>query len=106
MLGLQKGKIMETILIYVIAIVIACIIHVWIGGLIGATKNRKELGQRLGFFAGPFGWLIMALLQAGPAESQRRVKTFHASRGITCPMCSKLVTQGNISCPQCGSSLV
>jgi hypothetical protein len=97
---------METnYLIYIAVFIIAIIADVLIGGWIGSTKGRRGMGQLLGLLTGPLGWLIVALLPPGSEDKTITIRSRHASRGIPCPLCSRLVPQGNTSCPQCGSSI-
>ncbi len=80
-------------------------IGVWFGGL----RNRQTAGFWLGFFLGPFGWLLTLLLpseNAGQAPTSGSARTIPEQRGIgQCPTCGGGLVGLYAKCPHCASDV-
>jgi hypothetical protein len=61
-----------------------------VGMGLAVSRGRGAAGFFLGFFFGPFGWLLALLL---PEE------------GVRCGFCKGVVGKGAVKCKQCGSDL-
>jgi MFS family permease len=46
----------------------------FIGGYLGAMKNRSKEGFWLSFFFGPIGWVIALLMPVGPEKEEESPK--------------------------------
>jgi tetratricopeptide (TPR) repeat protein len=87
-----------------IGFVCGCI-GLWFGGL----RNRETAGFWLGFFLGPFGWLLTLLLPAetsGQAPPSEIARTIPEQRGIgRCPTCGGGLVGLYPKCPHCASAV-
>jgi hypothetical protein len=71
--------------------IVGAVIFVVVGGFIGSLVNGHVIaGAFLGFFFGPLGWLIVALL---PDTRPR------------CPKCKAVVSAADNACPDCKTAL-
>jgi MFS family permease len=46
----------------------------FVGGYLGAMKNRSKEGFWLSFFFGPIGWILALLMPVGPEEEEESPK--------------------------------
>jgi len=67
---------------FVLTLVILCPL---VGLLIGRSRNCQNAGLLLGFFFGPLGWVITALLDYRPH----------------CPECMEVIRMKASLCPHC-----
>lgn len=76
--------------IYIIGPLVGMLVLGIVGAFVGDTRGRQALGFWLGFFLGPIGIIIVALL------SDERFK---------CPDCGGAVVPGKPRCKNCGAQL-
>jgi hypothetical protein len=69
----------------------SCFVSGLIGMAIASSKGRKGAGFALGFFLGPIGWIISALLTSN----------LRALGKVKCQYCQEWVSPKATVCPHC-----
>jgi hypothetical protein len=98
-------------------LVISWLVSAFIGALIGGTKGKAGAGFWCGFFLGPIGWIIAALLQpTTEVEAARQGAVQAAMRPVNatpiayratepCPSCGRMVGENQNFCAFCAAPL-
>ena len=69
-----------------------------VGAVIGANKDMALVGFLLGFFVGPIGLVVIAVLQPTRAQADRIARR---QGMVQCPNCREFIRPAAMVCPWC-----